>query len=114
MAYDDLKDPDKRAAVGEKYRSVFLKTRAGRELLTHMLAELGLLEPTIGKTERELGRFDYAIRLLHIMGIPNYPNLHQLVMDMRRWPSDYPKPEVDEYGEEVDKGSDKKTGSITE
>lgn len=88
--YDDLTDPKKRLELVDKYRSHFLKRREGREILTHMFAELGLFEDTINKTERELGRFDYAIRLLEIMSIPNYPNVHNFVKAIAKWPIEYP------------------------
>lgn len=76
--------------VGNHYRSVLLETDSGRKMFTHMLSELGVLESTEGKSERELGRFDYAMRLLEIMSIPSYPNLHRFVNDMAKYPEIYP------------------------
>lgn len=93
--YDDLSEPKKKAEVAEQYRKVLLKSESGRAMFTHMLAELGVMEDTRGKSERELGRYDYAIRLLNIMCIPSYPNLHQFVNAMRKWPTEYPKQEED-------------------
>ena len=100
--YDDLSDPLKKMEVGEHYRSVLLRTESGRKMFTHMLSEMGLFETTEGKSERELGRFDYAMRVLEIMGVPSYPNLNQLVVAMKKWPSSYPKVKRGEFGEALD------------
>lgn len=95
--YDNLDNVKKKMEISEHYRSVLLKTKAGKKMFTHMLGELGLFESTQGKSERELGRFDYAIRLLSIMGIPSYPNIHQFVNSSAKWPIEYPEPD-DEDG----------------
>ena len=97
--YDNLDNVKKKMEVSEHYRSVLLKRKDGKKMFTHMLGELGLFESTQGKTERELGRFDYAIHLLSIMGITSYPNIHQFVNASARWPIEYPEPEnIDEDG----------------
>ena len=70
--YDEFSDPKQRMEVGRHYRAVLLETSDGREVLTHMLSELGFFETTNNKSDRELGRFDYAMRLLEIMRIPNF------------------------------------------
>ena len=98
--YDNLDNPQKKMEIAEHYRSVLLKRKDGRKMFTHMLGELGLMESTQGKSERELGRFDYAIHLLSLMGITSYPNIHQFVNASVKWPIEYPEPEMaDEDGE---------------
>lgn len=96
MGYDKLPDSDDRKLVKEQYRSVFLKTKQGREVLSHMLIELGVWETTRGKSDHELGRFDYALRLLDMLGILREQNIHKFVENMRSWPTEYPKAEEDE------------------
>ena len=89
--YDQFPKGNTREEVGNHYRSMLLGSPGGREMFTHMLSELGFFENTEGKSERELGRFDYALRLLEIMAIPNYNNLHRFVEDMAKYPEIYPK-----------------------
>lgn len=100
MGYDKLSDPDERKRVTEQYRSVFLKTKQGREVTAHMLIELGVWETTRGKSEHELGRFDYALRLLDILGVVKEQNIHKFVENMRSWPTEYPKAEEEDEEEE--------------
>ena len=105
--YDNLDSSKKKMEISEHYRSVLLKRKDSRKMFTHMLGELGLMESTQGKSERELGRFDYAIHLLSLMGITSYPNIHQFVNASVKWPIEYPEPEtVDEDGmvSDVEKG----------
>ena len=99
--YDNLNDKKRRQELMVQYRDVFLKTQKGRALITHMFAELGLFEESMvddhtAKTERELGRYDYAVHLLEIMGIRQYANLHNFVKASAKWPVEYPKKKVEE------------------
>jgi hypothetical protein len=104
--YDDLKDADKRLAITEKYRKVF-GTRDGRDVLTHMFVELGLFELSSGKSERELGQFDYAIRLLYLLGImPDYGNARRFVDSAFKWQMIIPIRGKGNGKEEMDSGGD--------
>jgi hypothetical protein len=86
MAYQDFGfgDPKEELTIRLLYRRVY-ETPDGRRVLAHVLTELGFFDTDV-KDEREMGRQDYARRLLWMLGITDHENINRVIDSFLKLP----------------------------
>jgi len=90
---EDAKKADKE--IAELYRAVFGSDR-GRQVLTHMLAELHFFDEAVGVEETVLS--NYARHLLSILGVWRAVNAEEIVRGLMAvdWRKPYSTEETDQ------------------
>jgi len=77
MAYQEFLTIDEAITLKLLYRRVF-GTPDGKRVLAHVLTELGFFDTAV-QDEREMGRQDYARRLLWLIGVTDEQNIMGIV-----------------------------------